>query len=476
LCERWLLRSVGVVRRVMVILMGLVLLVLPQLLPLPGLSAAGGVTLGIFLMAALYWVREPIPIYATSLLVILGQCLLLSKDAPLVLMFGYPYGAGEAPGASGFTGTLANPTIILFLGGFMLAAGAVRFATEKNLVRVLLGPFGTRPSRVLLGVMLTTALLSAFMSNTATTAMMIAMVVPLMAVLKAGDPLRVALALAIPLGANLGGIATPIGTPANAIAVAALAEAGMPVTFALWMAFGFPLVMVALGLGWLVLMWLFPAEAESVPLEMEGRFDRSPKAVAFYLIAGVTIVGWATESMHGIPSGTVAFLPIALLPCFGILGQREIRGLSWEVLWLVAGGLSLGNSLRDTGLAEWVIAGIPWEALPLLLVYFLFLLLGVLMSTFLSNTVTSAILVPVALSLGVVEGMTGAGVAALAVAVAVSTSFGMSLPISTPPNAIAISTGVVKTPEMIRLGVVMGLLGIPLILFAAFFLWPMMLQ
>jgi len=446
-----------------------------MLIPLPGLPPAGQVTLGIFLMAALFWIKEPIPIYATSLLVILSQCFLLSAHSPLVKWGGFPYPPADAPSAASFTGILANPTIILFLGGFMLAAGAVQFSAEKNLVRVLLAPFGSKPSRLIFGVLLSTALLSAFMSNTATTAMMITMVVPLFASLKAEDPLRTALALAIPLGANLGGIATPIGTPSNAIAVAALAEAGKPISFAVWMAIGFPIVLVSLAAGWVLLLKLFPPMATEVKIDVAGRFDRSPKAIAFYGVAVLTILGWATESLHGIKSGTIAFIPIALLPAFGIIGREQIRGLSWEVLWLVAGGLSLGNSLRDTGLADWVIAGVPWEALPILAIYLLFLILGVALSTFLSNTVTAAILVPVAITLGSTDALPEGGFVFLAAALAMATSFGMSLPISTPPNAIAISTGVVETRHMIRLGILMGVIGVPVILLAARFLWPMIL-
>jgi len=459
-----------------VVAIGLILFVLPLLIPLPGLSAAGSVTLGIFLMAALFWVREPIPIYATSLVVILAQCLFLSAHSPLVKWFGFPYAAAEAPAASSFTGTLANPTVILFLGGFMLAAGAVQFSTEKNLVRVLLAPFGSRPAALLAGVILSTALLSAFMSNTATTAMMITMVVPLLAYLKPEDPFRVGIALAIPLGANLGGIATPIGTPSNAIAVAALAEVNAPISFALWMALAVPVVVVTLILGWMLLLKLFPPMTDRVELELEGKFERSPKAIAFYIIAGITVLAWATESLHGIKSGTIAFIPIALLPAFGIIGREQIRGLSWEVLWLVAGGLSLGNSLRDSGLAEWVIGGIPWSALPIFALYLLFLLVGVTLSTFLSNTVTAAILVPVTITLGTSGVLEGNGFVPLAAALAISTSFGMSLPISTPPNAIAVSTGVVQTKHLIKLGIAMGLIGIPVILLAARFYWPLILS
>lgn len=455
---------------------GLVLLVIPLFLPLEGLSPAGRITCGLFLFAAVYWMFAPIPIYATSVTVILFQLALLSNASPMVEFLSFPYASAAAPSADKFTGTLAHPILILFLGGFMLAAGAQKYHLEKNLVRVFLAPCKS-PKLLLIGVLGVCALLSAFMSNTATTAMMFAVLIPVLGALEMDDPLRVSLALAVPIGANIGGIITPIGTPPNAVALGALAEQGIRVSFASWMVIGAPLAAVSLVFVTIVLLKMFPPKAKEITLNMTGRFDLSSKAVLLYIIAGLTIVLWATESIHEIPSSVVAFLPIALLPALGIIGTTEIRGISWEVLWLVAGGISLGYSLKDSGLATWMIGLVNWTALGTTGVIIGFLILSVIMANFLSHTVTTSLLVPIAISLGTSGVLAGPGsLAVIAIGIAIASSYGMSLPISTPPNAIAIASGAVETPQMAKVGVVMAIFGLIIITGLAIFLWPLLLK
>lgn len=462
-------------RRTLVLIAGLILFLLPQFLSFEGLSPAGAITLGMFLCAGLFWIFEPIPIYATSLLVIGGQLLFLSKDAPLVAAKAFPYDVAQAPASSSFMATLAHPILILFLGGFMLAEAASKYSVEKGLTRLMLAPFGNKPAHVLLGLMLATALLSAFMSNTATTAMMITVITPIIAVLKPEDRFRTALALAIPTAANLGGMATPIGTPPNAVALGALASKGYNISFSTWMALAVPLTLVALALGWWLLLKLFPSGEPKIELDLKGRFDRSRPAILFYVVGGLTIALWLTEALHGVPSTLTAFIPIALLPALGVIGKKEIRGLSWEVLWLVGGGISLGNSLQNTGLATWMINLVDWSALGPVAVLTGFILLSILFANFLSHTVTTALLVPIAISLGTSGALGDVGsMIFVAIAIAIASSFGMSLPISTPPNAIAIATGLVTTPQMARVGIVMAVAGLVLTLLAALAFWPLL--
>ncbi|MCU0791292.1 MAG: DASS family sodium-coupled anion symporter [Opitutaceae bacterium] len=462
-------------RRTLVLIAGLLLLALPSFLPLEGLSAAGAITLGIFLCAGLFWVFEPIPIYATSLLVIGAQLLFLSKSSPLVVARAFPFPTAEATSPDKFMATLAHPILILFLGGFMLAEAASKYSLEKSLTRLVVAPFGNQSGRVLFGLMFATALLSAFMSNTATTAMMITVISPIIATLPPGDRFRTALALAIPTAANLGGMATPIGTPPNALALGALSSAGYSVSFSSWMLLAAPLVVASLAIGWWLLMKLFPPSAPTLALKLDGGFDRSRPAILLYIVGGVTVALWLTEALHGVPSTLTAFIPIALLPALGVIGKKEIRSLSWEVLWLVGGGISLGNSLKDTGLATWMINLIEWQSLGPVAVLAGFVVVSITLANFLSHTVTTALLVPIAISLGT-SGALGAGASMvfIAIAIALASSFGMSLPISTPPNAIAIATGLVTTPQMARVGVVMAVVGLVLTAAAALFFWPLL--
>ncbi|MDF3129905.1 DASS family sodium-coupled anion symporter [Kiritimatiellaeota bacterium B1221] len=442
-----------------------------------GLSPAGHITLGIFVFAAIFWITEPIPIYVTSLAVIFFQVTLLS-DQSIFLDAITRLSGGEyaAPNYQDFYGTLAHPILILFLGGFSLAKAAEKYALDRNLTRILLKPFGSSPTRVALGVMLVTGILSAFMSNTATTAMMMTVALPIVAKVPASDPFRRLVALSIPVGANIGGIATPIGTPPNAVAIAALAKQGTMVPFSTWMMIATPLVLLALVVSWLGMCRMFKPQLERFELNIDGQFKTSPRAIGLYIVFALTVGLWVTEKMHHIPSAVVAFLPMVMLPALGILDKQDIRSHAWEVLWLVAGGISLGISLRNTGLAEWMISLVSWEAFSPFMLILLFALVGFSVGNLISHTVSATILVPIAIAMLAPD--VSAGPAELIIPIAVIgiiVSFAMILPISTPPNAIALSTGLIETKDLAKAGWLVGIVGIILTLLFGLFIWPILL-
>ena len=443
-----------------------------------GLSPEGHICLGIFAMAAIFWILEPIPIYATSLAVILAQVLLLS-DQSLVLDTLRRLNGGEyaAPKYQDFYATLAHPILILFLGGFSLAKAAEKYELDRNLTRILLRPFGTSPTRVALGVMVVTGVLSAFMSNTATTAMMMTVALPIVAKVPAEDPFRRLVALAIPVGANIGGIATPIGTPPNAVAIAALSRHGTMIPFSTWMMLATPLVAIALVLSWMGMCRMFKPGIERFELQIEGSFKTGPKAIGLYAIFALTVGLWVTEKLHGIPSTVVAFLPMVLLPALGILDKRDIRSHAWEVLWLVAGGISLGLSLRGTGVAEWMIGQVAWDVVPRFTLVLLFALVGFGVANLVSHTVSATILVPIAITMLAPEVASGntAGLVIPIAVIGIIVSFAMILPISTPPNAIALSTGLIETRDLAKAGWLVGIVGIVFTLIFGLLVWPVML-
>jgi solute carrier family 13 (sodium-dependent dicarboxylate transporter), member 2/3/5 len=449
---------------------GLIGLVLPSLINPEGLSPEGVRALGIFLMAAIFWMTEPVPIYATSLLVILLQVFLLS-DVGLFKMETSPV----LPKYREFYAALANPIIILFLGGFSLASAAVKFGLDRNLTRLLLKPFGHKPANIILGLMLATALLSAFMSNTATTAMMMTVILPVVAVMDPKDPFRKALALSVPFAANLGGVATPIGTPPNAIALAALNQMGLRISFTTWMILAVPIVAVMLFVGWRILLILFPPASDRLILNLEGRFSRTPLALITYFVFGLTVLLWVTEKLHGIPASVVAFIPVAMLPALSVLDKKEIRNFPWEVLWLVAGGISIGASIKETGLADWMLTRIPLNSLGTTGAILAFGVLGYLVANLVSNTVTASILVPLVVGFSLTGNLGSSEIVQGVILVGVIVSFSMMLPISTPPNAIAMSSGLIQTGDMAKAGLLIGLVGIILVILCAFFYWPMIL-
>jgi len=517
--------------------------VIPLVVRFEGLSFAGHLALSIFLTAAIFWIFETIPIYATSLLIILLQVFLLSAQGPL-------FSRGELPTATAnfvednqwivppdvlqenqlhiktgprtyetidvevldriqglvvsdaltsesqivsdsrsrflgytpvafttFIGTLANPVIILFLAGFMLAAGAVKYNLDKNITGLLLKPFGKKPSLIVLGLMFVTASLSAFMSNTATTAMMMTVALPIALQVGMKDKLRSLIILSIPIAANLGGLITPIGTPPNAIVISALQQQGIDINFGQWVGLMLPFALLMLLISWVGLQTLFPPTIKEFQLNLESRFNTSSKAITLYGFFGATVLLWVTEGLHGIPNGIVAFVPIAGLTLTSALTTEDIRKLPWEVLWLVAGGIALGLSMENTGLAAWFVSGVAWEQLPQLALLMVFGLLAYGFSVFLSNTVAATLLIPIAVSIAV-SGVAGPyynlGLAALVIGAACSLA--MVLPISTPPNAIAMSTGLIKTSEMVRIGLLVGLIGLVATLLFSFLVWPMFLM
>lgn len=456
------------------LILGLAALIGPQFLAIEGLSTAGQMTLGIFLMAGIFWIFEPIPIFATSVVVILLQVFCLSDRgvfADLLAADGY-----QPQSYKDFYETMASPIIILFLGGFSLAAAAVKYGLDRTLTRFLLKPFGDKPSFVCLGLMLSTAILSAFMSNTATTAMMITVVLPIIAQLDPKDPFKKVVTLSIPIGANIGGIATPIGTPPNAIALGALREQGIDIAFSTWMFLAVPLVFVMLLVAWRLLLLLFPPATDRFQIKFAAKINTTPAAIGTYILFSVTVLLWVTEKLHGISSTVVAFIPIALLPALSILDKKDIRGFSWEVLWLVAGGISLGLSLKHTGLATWIIDLVDWGSLGGFGLLFVFGLVGFFVANLISNTVSATLLVPLAVGLGV-TGAAGAdfNMAVSIVTIGVIVSFSMTLPISTPPNAIAMSTEMIETRDMAKVGLLVGIVGFAGTLVCALFFWPIIL-
>lgn len=427
------------------LLLGSIAFLAPLLVEIPGLAPAGHRMLAIFLLAILLWVTEAIPLYATAMLVILLQVLMLSDQA----LVG---GVGPLPSAASYFAALANPVIILFLGGFLIADGAHKFGLDRSLAAVMLRPFAGNARTSVLGLMAITALLSMFVSNTATAATMFAVVIPILAALPAG-PARTGVALAIPVAANVGGIGTPVGSPPNAIALGALEAAGQGVSFIGWMLLAVPLMLVVLLFAWWFLTRRYIAADTPLTLQLSADFDRSPAAILFYLIAGATVLLWLTEPLHGISSSTVGFFPVVALLATQVMGADDIRRLQWPVLWLVAGGIALGAGIGNSGLDVWLVGLVAWDALPLTLLLVLLVGVSVGLSTVISNSATANLLVPLALSLAI-----GLPIdpTAVGVMVALACALAMALPISTPPNAVAYATGEVPTREMVVSGLVIG--------------------
>lgn len=461
------------------LLIAVIAFLVPFFVEIPGLSEAGHRLFSIFLLAVILWVTEAIPLFATSAVVILALILFLSDvSAELSWAWGVAEGFGDEgpPSHKLYFNSLASRVLILFLGGFFLAFGAARFGVDKNLAAIMLKPFGSKPSRVLLGLMLITGTLSMWMSNTATTATIMAVVLPIIANLKPGDKLRTGLALGVPFAANLGGIGTPIGTPPNAIVLGALSRidpaTNEPIgqcSFLQWMMFAIPIAFALLIVAWLLILWLFPASEKALEIDMNVKWVKSRPAIIFYATAIFTILMWVTGSLHGINSYVVGMFPVVILLATGVVGAREFRGLEWDVLWLVAGGIALGIGVSNTGFDSWIVGLIQWDAIGLSLLGIVIGLTALLMSTFISNSAATNLLAPIAVA---VAASVGGSVSTILIFVAMGASMAMALPISTPPNAIAYAAGSISTKQMALVGTLVAIAGLAL----TFLLLPSLLK
>ena len=412
-----------------------------------GLSAPASAALIVMLAAAVLWITEAVPLFVTSFVILLLNITWLSSTLE---------GSGTAVDRNAFLSPFFSNIILLFLGGFVLSAGLHKFLIDERLARWVLERTGRAPSRVLFGIMAVTTFLSMWMSNTATTAMMLTLALPLLRNVPEDDPCRKAVLLGIPFSANLGGLGTPIGTPPNAIAMRYMADAGIAPSFGKWMLMATPVLAIGFLVLWVLLLRVFPPKVDAVELDEQPTFRWSARSRFVVVVAIVTALGWLTGDLHGVPSGTVALLPVVAFFGLRILDIGDFRGLSWDVLFIVGGGLSLGVAVQDSGLSKAIVALIPGESAGLLVLVLIVAVITAIMTSVMSNTATANLVVPV------VIGLSGALVAPLLLIVAHACSVTMALPVSTPPNAMAFSSGQISVRDMLRAGLAISLVGLAL--------------
>ena len=439
----------------------IVLLIGPQ----GDLSESASRMLAIFGAAVVLWITEAIPLSATSIFVIFAEILLISDEAIVGLPAEF-----EAPAYQSIFATLASPVLMLFLGGFVLADSAAKYRLDRNLAGVLLRPFGNSPRAILAGLMAITALLSMFVSNTATTAAMMAVVLPVAAGLAPADRLRTGLILAVPVAANVGGLGTPVGSPPNAIALGRLQDQGIEVDFLKWMALAVPVSLIVLVFAWFLLTRRFPASADTLDIRIGGEFDRRAPARILYVVFALTVIGWMSEPFHGEPSSIVGFGAVVILLATQVFTVDDLRGLNWHILWLVGGGIALGNGVTSTGLDEWLVGLYDWGSLSTGLLMFALAAVAIGLSTIISNSATANLMIPIGISLAQSAAVDLDPLLA-GLLIAMSCSLAMALPVSTPPNAVAYASGEIETKEMATVGLLIGGVGLVLVVFVMPPIW-----
>lgn len=432
-----------------------------------GLTTVQQRVIAIFVMAVMLWLTEAIPAWATSVTIIFVLLFFVSNSS-FKFMQGSEGQYGQLLDSVGIMACFADPTIILFLGGFILAIAATKSGLDVWMAKAMIKPFGKKSEDVLLGFMLITGIFSMFISNTATAAMMLTFLTPVFKALPANGKGRIALTMAIPIGANLGGMGTPIGTPPNAFAYKVLNDPtgmNLDISFGHWMAVMVPLVIVLLIIAWFLLRKLFPFSQKTIELHIEGDVKHNWRSVVVGATFFVTIVLWIFGKQIGINANTVAMLPIAVFAFSGVISAKDLQQIDWGVIWMVAGGFALGLAMNGTGLAKVAVESIPFGSWSPIVILIISGLVCYFLSNFISNTATAALLIPI-LSV-VCSGMGDklniiGGDPTILVGIAVAASAAMSLPISTPPNAIAYSTGLINQKDMAKTGITVGVITLAL--------------
>ncbi len=395
------------------------------------------------------WITEAIPPFAVSLFII----------AYLVFTLGNPYLNSAPENIDKYAQTFSSSVIWLLLGGFFLAAALTKTKLDETLFRLTLKVSGTNPRHLLIGLMSTTMVASMLMSNSATTAMVIAAVMPLLTSLGKNSGFAKALLLGIPIAASIGGMATIIGTPANAIAVGALANENISISFTDWMIFGTPVAILLTTISCFALIRIYVKDKTPISLaflenhkENSSReFIKQRRLVLVILI--ITVILWLTSSMHGLTVASICAIPLVFLTLTRILTGKDIQSLPWDALLLVAGGLSLGIALEHTGILNHYAQKLITMDINSTVLIFILAFLTMMVSNVMSHTAASTIMIPLGITLLVAFKLD------VAVIVALSASTAMLLPVSTPPNAIAYSTGLIEQKDFRVGGILVGLVG-----------------
>jgi sodium-dependent dicarboxylate transporter 2/3/5 len=427
-----------------------------------GLSDAAAWTTAITTVTAVWWVTEPIPIPATSII---------------------PFAAFPFTGvldAGAVATAYGHKLILLLLGGFILSTAMAASGAHKRLAVGMVGMVGGAGGRrLVLGFMLATAVCSMWISNTATTLMLLPVA---LAVLDqdreagGGDSLQVPLLLGIAYAASIGGMGTPVGTPPNVIFMGIYQEStGTEVGFLDWMKIGIPTVCLLLPIAWLKVTRSLRGQSRKLDLPELGPW-RSPERRVL-IVFGITALLWMTRTapfggwsgvlnVPGVGDSTVALgavVALFLLPD-GEGGQmldwETAARIPWGLLLLFGGGIAIARGFEASGLSNalghWLANDLGITAWPVVAMTITICLAVTFLTEITSNTATTTLLMPVLAAAGIAAGIDPA---ALMIPAALSASCAFMLPVATAPNAIVFGTDMVSTQRMAREGFALNLIG-----------------
>ncbi len=450
-----------------------------------GLSDPGKSVLAGTVWVGIWWITEAIPIPATSLL-------------PIII-----FPLSGALKISATTESYGNSMVFLFMGGFMIALAMEKWNLHKRIALTIIHLVGTNTRNIILGFMLSAALLSMWISNTATTMMMypIAMAVATQfgeffrkEGLDSADEERkfgISIMLGTAYAASIGGMATLIGSPTNVVFSAVAKQYyKTTISFANWFIIGLPISITILFICWIYLTRIvykpaireFRQVSDTIHQELLklGKITNPEKKVLFVFV--LTAFLWITRTflfsklIPGLDDTIIAIfgaLVLFLIPAGKgdfVLDWKTARKLPWGILLLFGGGLAIANGFSQTDLASWVGKGLnqySWAS------YMVILLIVTALVNFMteitSNVATASIMLPIIAALTIAMGFHPYG---LMIAAAISASCAYMLPVSTPPNAIVFNSGYIKIHEMARKGFVMNLVSILVIVLYIYYIFP----
>jgi sodium-dependent dicarboxylate transporter 2/3/5 len=431
----------------------------PAGLPLPAWQVAG-----VMVLMAIWWATEAVPFAATALV-------------PLAVL--PPLGAA---GAGDLAAGYGNTTLYLILGGFLLALAMERSNLHRRIAYAIVSRAGGHPQGLVLGMMCATGFISMWASNTSTSLMMLPVAMSVAGIVAPDSAsgsrdarnFASAIVICVAYSATIGGLGTLVGTPTNALVVGFMQQNyGETISFAQWLVFGLPTVLLLMPIAWLVLVKLtFPfrlgsqATARDRILEARralGPMSRAEKRVTtvFVLTAVAWIAGPLLRKLPGLAefndttiallAGLVLFMVPSRSPAGGTLVTgSDLRKIPWEVLLLFGGGLALAEAIQGSGLSEFLGQALAqigtW---PLVFLIAAMVTLLVLWTELNSNVATAATFMPI---LAAIAAASDYPVLQLVAPAAVAASCGFMLPVGTPPNAIVFGTGRLTMQEMIRAG------------------------
>jgi len=405
----------------LILILSLYFIVKPE-----GLALAGWKTILIFLAAAYLWATEIIDISITALGIIL--LLLVTNAVP------------AATALSGFS----SSALFLVLIGFMLGLALTASSLDKRLASSIL-KYSSKEHTITLGVIIMTASLSMIMTNTATTLLML----PILArIVKDTKINKTSLHLCMAFAANIGGAAFLIGTPPNLIAAEAL-----NLSFNQWLIFGFPFAIIMLLLLYLSASLYFKPSPKKIKIIAKKQAPLSTKEKTTAAIILGTILLWITAPLHSLSTVSVGLLGGLFLLLTTYSFSYFYKHTDWGIVFLIAGTISLGNALTQTGAATWMAktllttTGITTP----LFIAFGFVIFSMMISQFIQNTAIAAIMTPVLLGVATTLNVSPS---AFIIPMAIGVSMSFLLPSATAPNAIVFKAGKIRIKEMASFGII----------------------